>query len=525
MTHSLALFVAQASPQSDDGVDKAGPDRAPHDNGVSVRHIVTEIEAICHPAPSSSSLPPPSHSPPPVRSEHPPEAEAPEAATGPPTPPSHPQSPSMLPRDWPAGSVRRAADQLEQKLKQEMETAASQRSPLHSPSAEQPPVRLSPCPPSAEPPPLRSPRDRTEQWVARGEAADEGERTGSRAAPGSSDTDDLPDPSRSPDSDISRVPVTVPAGGRVFTSTEESSLDASAQSQRRRRIQPLHTQDASHRMSLDGAAAQESDTAERMESGSRGGRGGCGCDAESRLARGSQELERIQRTLRELQAFLHEGVGPETTERPRGPRDVTDTEPEPCDGSTSEQTPRGPEVGRRRERQEGQSFLEPIAWRRAMELEARIRQAGLTPPSLMKRSASLAKLDRLELSANDLSDMDLRTHTRAPAPSHSQDSFSASASHPDDTWKKQKVLARHSLAEGTGSPRGGFPSSSSSPSLFLSPSAARRSPKDDTGEREEPGGAVAPARQQGVRGHAARRSRKGSAEKKQQRVAVLYNTM
>ncbi|XP_063002620.1 protein phosphatase Slingshot homolog 2 isoform X1 [Elgaria multicarinata webbii] len=39
---------------------------------------------------------------------------------------------------------------------------------------------------------------------------------------------------------------------------------------------------------------------------------------------------------------------------------------------------------------------------RARELEARIRQAGLTTPSQMKRSASLAKLDRLDLSKDEL---------------------------------------------------------------------------------------------------------------------------
>ncbi|CAB1316908.1 unnamed protein product [Coregonus sp. 'balchen'] len=44
---------------------------------------------------------------------------------------------------------------------------------------------------------------------------------------------------------------------------------------------------------------------------------------------------------------------------------------------------------------------------RAREMEARIRRAGLTPPSLMKRSASLAKLGCLELSANDLSGWEL----------------------------------------------------------------------------------------------------------------------
>ncbi|GLD46498.1 protein phosphatase Slingshot homolog 2-like isoform X2 [Lates japonicus] len=45
--------------------------------------------------------------------------------------------------------------------------------------------------------------------------------------------------------------------------------------------------------------------------------------------------------------------------------------------------------------------------KRVREVEARIRQAGLTPPSLMKRSASLAKLGCLELLANDLSEWEL----------------------------------------------------------------------------------------------------------------------
>ncbi|XP_061557812.1 protein phosphatase Slingshot homolog 2b isoform X2 [Phycodurus eques] len=51
------------------------------------------------------------------------------------------------------------------------------------------------------------------------------------------------------------------------------------------------------------------------------------------------------------------------------------------------------------------------AQRRLREVEARIRQAGLTPPSLMKRSASLAKLGCLELLANDLTEWELsRAH-------------------------------------------------------------------------------------------------------------------
>lgn len=52
---------------------------------------------------------------------------------------------------------------------------------------------------------------------------------------------------------------------------------------------------------------------------------------------------------------------------------------------------------------------------RASEVEARIRQAGLTPPSLMKRSASLAKLGCLELLANDLSEWELSRSCVAPS--------------------------------------------------------------------------------------------------------------
>lgn len=53
--------------------------------------------------------------------------------------------------------------------------------------------------------------------------------------------------------------------------------------------------------------------------------------------------------------------------------------------------------------------------KRVSEVEARIRQAGLTPPSLMKRSASLAKLGCLELLANDFSEWELSQASVAPS--------------------------------------------------------------------------------------------------------------
>uniref|UniRef100_A0A665WLI8 protein-serine/threonine phosphatase n=1 Tax=Echeneis naucrates TaxID=173247 RepID=A0A665WLI8_ECHNA len=71
--------------------------------------------------------------------------------------------------------------------------------------------------------------------------------------------------------------------------------------------------------------------------------------------------------------------------------------------------------------------------KRVREVEARIRQAGLTPPSLMKRSASLAKLGCLELLANDLSEWELsRTSVSLPSaqlPVHTS----------NDESKKQRV--------------------------------------------------------------------------------------
>ncbi|XP_069390254.1 protein phosphatase Slingshot homolog 2 isoform X2 [Paralichthys olivaceus] len=550
---------SQVSPLCEDSDDSASPHHPNHDNGISVRHIVTEIEAICHPvsclppspsSTSSSSLALSSHSPrliPPEPQEEAVSCEFPHASS---SPPSCPQSPSMLPCDWPAGSVRRATEQLEQKLRQEMEIiAGSQRSPLHSPSAEQPPVRLSLCSPSADhppPSPLHSPQH-SEQSETQGEimaesakSKDSETQTGSqhelqRLNP--SGMPKLPDPPCSPNSDNSQVsgaiPVTVHTSADMLTSSMastsplvEPSLNTSSPSQGQSQLHsqsqqcPTLPQACSQKMTLDGATVQESDTDERLEFNSQGSQGGCGpgCDAQSRLAHGSQELERIQQTLSELQAFLHEGVGLETKDseaqelrRTQVQRDAMDTEP------SSEQTSPELEEGQRlRNGLEGKILLERAGWHRAMELEARIRQAGLTPPSLMKRSASLAKLDCLELSANDLSDLDLRSHIRTTS-TQSQDSLSSSPSHLDDSWKKQKVLARNPRAETTGWPRD---DSSSPRSMSVS--------SEETGEREETdsigSGAVATSRQQG-RGHSSRRSRKASAEKKQRSITVLYNTM
>ncbi|XP_042567441.1 protein phosphatase Slingshot homolog 2b [Cyprinus carpio] len=84
----------------------------------------------------------------------------------------------------------------------------------------------------------------------------------------------------------------------------------------------------------------------------------------------------------------------------------------------------------RREQRKGWAARE-----RTKEVEARIRQAGLTPPSMMKRSASLAKLGSFELSPVDLSELDL-SPALLSAPTNKPRSHLCS----DDTSKKKCIL-------------------------------------------------------------------------------------
>lgn len=139
--------------------------------------------------------------------------------------------------------------------------------------------------------------------------------------------------------------------------------------------------------------------------------------------------------------------------------------------------------------------------RRVREVEARIRQAGLTPPSLMKRSASLAKLGCLELLANELSEWELSRTSVAPAPpAHTVVS---------DESKKQRV--HHS------------PSSSSqhtppSEPILAEPSLSSDSPPPSGQDPpHSPGPNPPTARQQYGRTHPLRRLKK--------RTGTLYHTM
>ncbi|XP_028975621.2 protein phosphatase Slingshot homolog 2 isoform X3 [Esox lucius] len=471
------------SPTTEDGSAQA---LSPHpDNGVSVRHLVTEIESISHPAAPvwfSQQLGPEDH-----------DGETPL------TPPCYPQSPSTPPSDLPAGSVRRATKQLEQKLRQELDlplsTLPSQRSPLHTPSTDSPaadcpplvspaadcpplvspaadcPPLVSPaadCPPLVSPaadcPPLVSPAADCPPLVSPAADCPPLVSPAADCPPLVSPAADCP-PLVSPAADCPPLvspaadcpPLVSPAADcllqhrltstpdlrtltEVFSVSQGDTESARGMEQGRfvvsdmdigphpvfpsypnahpfsgpvptialpsLDLSPAHPPPSPTRLWLEGVTALDSDT----DGPSPLHRGRLA------LARSSEELAKIQETLRELHAFLYEaggfgaGKGPGTLGQAAS-----------LHGRYRRETPR---------------------WQRAMEVEARIRQAGLTTPSLMKRSASLAKLDCLELSANDLSDWDLRPPTKnnhrpqgpppVPIPNRTG---------PDDVSKKLRILS------------------------------------------------------------------------------------
>ncbi|XP_026780197.3 protein phosphatase Slingshot homolog 2 isoform X1 [Pangasianodon hypophthalmus] len=213
-------------------------------------------------------------------------------------------------------------------------------------------------------------------------------------------------------------------------------------------------------------------------------------DAEDVTTR-PHDLHKIQETLRELQAFLYEAGGMEACFNYS--QQLKNTH-----GSTESQ-PRTPAV-----------------WQKAMEMEARIRQAGLTPPSLMKRSASLAKLDQLELSTHDLNDWDFRSEVpSSPSSSSSSHSHLLSSSH-DEVHKKQRVLPQ-TLSEANRT-------ETSCHTPFSCPQHKQGGSMGQlTHTSAPPAVSVCTQQQQHTKPHPIRRPRKTADKKKT--VTVLYNTM
>ncbi|XP_059370237.1 protein phosphatase Slingshot homolog 2 isoform X2 [Carassius carassius] len=225
-----------------------------------------------------------------------------------------------------------------------------------------------------------------------------------------------------------------------------------------------------------------------------------------RLAHSNEDFQKIQETLRELQAFLYEAGGLGL-----------------CTGQVEEnQSPEDKQY-----LIDGEQRLEPKApamWQRAMEIEARIRQAGLTPPSLMKRSASLAKLDRLELSTNDLSDWDFHPavtgfHQPSSSSLSTFDSLPLNHNH-DDAHKKQRVLPQSpSAPDSTIQVERAEGSAHLSPSCPYQTQVGGANPPEQTSVQPT----VSVSTRQHVKTHPIRRFRKALDKKKT--VTVLYNTM
>uniref|UniRef100_A0A8C9Y2L4 protein-serine/threonine phosphatase n=1 Tax=Sander lucioperca TaxID=283035 RepID=A0A8C9Y2L4_SANLU len=156
--------------------------------------------------------------------------------------------------------------------------------------------------------------------------------------------------------------------------------------------------------------------------------------------------------------------------------------------------------------------------KRVKEVEARIRQAGLTPPSLMKRSASLAKLGCLELLANDLSEWELSRSSVAPSsaepPIHTA----------SDESKKQRVHNSPSSAgqqlEVLGTDAERLSDAEETSPGVSPPSSPQRGqlPNSDQESLHLPGLTFTATKQQYGRTHPLRRLKKRTA-------STLYHTM
>ncbi|XP_057207553.1 protein phosphatase Slingshot homolog 2 isoform X2 [Triplophysa rosa] len=416
--------------------ETAEPQPPHHDNSVSVRHIVTELESISHTC-----------SPPPALNPHPtttPEEDE-EAA-------SVPHSPS----DRPSGSVRRATEQLELLLRQGQDLPRS--------------TLPSPCLDSPEPQSYSSPPE---------DSVDSTCTEHQKPADGKYSTKVLDDE----DSGIIHDPsFSVYLEGSVSVEADPITLNPSSAS--------------SSLLWLEGVTELETDVDDALK-------------PPGRLACSNEDLQIIQETLRELQAFLYEAGGlgvcvgqSEDTEIPHGQRNCIQGEPRALDPKAT------------------------AVWQRAMEIEARIRQAGLTPPSLMKRSASLAKLDRLELSTHDLSDWDFQPSaagfSQTSCVLSTRDSLPLTHSH-DDVHKKQRVLP-----QGPPSPESSvqvMEKSWTEDSAHLSPSCPEQSQEGGSGHSEPSTiqSTVSMSTRQHAKTHHVRRFRKAMDKKKT--VTVLYNTM
>ncbi|XP_042354658.1 protein phosphatase Slingshot homolog 2b isoform X2 [Plectropomus leopardus] len=156
--------------------------------------------------------------------------------------------------------------------------------------------------------------------------------------------------------------------------------------------------------------------------------------------------------------------------------------------------------------------------KRVREVEARIRQAGLTPPSLMKRSASLAKLGCLELLANDLSEWEFSRSSAAPSSTEPPIHTASEESKKQRVHRSPSSAGKQLEVLGTGAEKLSE-AGETSPGVPPQASLQRREfPNSDQNSLHMPVLTPAATRQQYGRTHPLRRLKKRTT-------STLYHTM
>ncbi|XP_016337551.1 protein phosphatase Slingshot homolog 2-like [Sinocyclocheilus anshuiensis] len=329
---------------------------------VSVHNIVSEMDSIRH-----SVTPPPPPTSQPVSSSSSEEEEFTQATSAE-AEKENVEHGKDQQSDWPKGTMQRATRELEQKIKQEVSSAAL--------------VSSAPACPSRRSPINTSSREKTEETSSHTHLTPDPSTVSTRHDQPQNNMDNMKvekDESLSADED------------RTGRECERQLREGERMNTGLRHSRQSHSISSSSSLAmvlqLEGITEQESYT-----------------DSDCPLGRCPKDMRETWETLKKLGAFLWQVSG--------------------CSDRRLSQP------WSRREQRKGQAARE-----RTKEVAARIRQAGLTPPSMMKRSASLAKLGSLELSPVDLSELDLSPALLSAPTNKPRPHFCS-----DYTSKKKRVL-------------------------------------------------------------------------------------
>ncbi|XP_062393046.1 protein phosphatase Slingshot homolog 2b isoform X2 [Sardina pilchardus] len=377
--------------------DPGNGDQQAKEASVSVHHIITELESVTHtvtPALSTAcqSNPCSSNDNEEVELKR---AEEEEETAAPAEDRQQPAATPSASGDCLEGTVRRATRELEQRLRQELDVpvatvpAAAPHSPprrspvplVHKDKAEDDP----PGQDSEQKPVTAKTPDATEKRDGGGPVEGKVEKEDGKTAGAPQRAQELDSLGTKGASTTSSSAADHHAEGRRPDSSASAtpSTDGSA-------AKPDRTASAVAVIRLEGVTEQDSGTDKDGLFGPR---------TEADLLEAWETLKELGAFLRQVRSALASDLGPASW----------------LPGRRGKRDPREP----------------------SRQAEARIRQAGLTTPSLMKRSASLAKLGSLELTANDLGDWDLDDAALSPA------HWRLGTPPADDASRKKRVRPLH----------------------------------------------------------------------------------